>query len=179
MRPEHRPYILRLIVTLLMALTLVVLINEGFYLFQKEKTDRAPQTMQLVIPEGAAAKVALGEPVPSIPEDMVFVVGDVLEVKNEDTTDHQLGPIWVPAGSTGSLVLEDANKYSYSCSFTPSNYLGIDVRQATTFGTRLTALGIATPPMAVFLFIYSLLVFPINSEKVKKASDLEGDSANA
>jgi len=177
--PKHRPYISRLLVTVLVAFILVFLINEGFYYFQKEKTDRAPETVQLVIPEGAAARVALGEPVPSIPEDMVFVVGDVLEVRNEDVTDHQLGPIWVPAGTTGSLVLEDANKYSYSCSFTPSKYLGVDVRQATTFGTRMTALGIAVPPMAVFLFIYSLLVFPVNSDKKEKSANLEGDKANA
>jgi hypothetical protein len=118
-----------------------------------------------VIPEGTADLIEQGQAAPSIPEEMVFVVGDVLEVVNEDTVDHQLGPIWVPPGSTGSLRLEDANKYAYSCSFAPSRYLGIDVREATTVGTRLIALLIATPPMAIFLFIYSLLVFPVKPKQ--------------
>ncbi|HSF80092.1 MAG TPA: hypothetical protein VLA49_02600 [Anaerolineales bacterium] len=175
MKPEYLPYIKRLIITLIIALFIVVVINEGFYLFQKEKTDRAPRTVQIVIPNGTAAQVAAGEPVPAIPEAMVFVVGDVLEVKNEDIAQHQLGPIWVPAGATGSLVLETADKYSYSCSFVPSRYLGVDVRQATTLATRLTALGIATPPMAVFLFIYGLLVFPIKRpEKEKSQAERPG-----
>jgi len=161
MKAEYRPYIIRLIITLILSMLLVGGINEGFYLVQKEKTDRAPTTVQLVIPNGTAARVEAGEQVPTIPEAMVFVVGDVLEVKNEDVASHQLGPIWVPAGTTGRLVLETPEKYSFTCSFVPSRYLGVDVRQATTLGTRLTALGIATPPMAVFLFIYGLLVFPI------------------
>ncbi len=161
MKAEYRPYLYRLIITLILSLVIVAGINEGFYLVQKEKTDRAPKTVQLVIPDGTAARVAAGEAVPAIPEAMVFVVGDTLEVKNEDVDSHQLGPIWVPAGATGRLVLETADKYSYTCSFVPSRYLGVDVRQATTLATRLTALGIATPPMAVFLFIYGLLVFPI------------------
>jgi hypothetical protein len=161
------PYFKRLLVILGIALVFVLTINEVFFLLQKDKNDRAPQTMQLVIPEGTAELVEKGTAAPSIPEEMVFVVGDVLEVVNEDNVDHQLGPIWVPPGATGSLQLEDANKYAYSCSFAPSRYLGIDVREATTVGTRLVALLFATPPMAIFFFIYSLLVFPIKpKEKV-------------
>ena len=161
MKAEYIPYLKRLLVILVIALVFVVTVNEVFFLVQKDKNDRAPQTMQLVIPAGTAKLVENGQAAPTIPEEMVFVVGDVLEIKNEDSVDHQLGPIWVPPGTTGSLKLEDANKYAYSCSFAPSRYLGIDVREATTIGTRLVALIFATPPMAIFLFIYSLLVFPI------------------
>ena len=165
MKAEYKPYFVRLLLILGLALFFVLTVNEVFFLIQKDSNDRAPQTMQLVIPEGTANLVEQGQAAPSIPEEMVFVVGDVLEVVNEDTVDHQLGPIWVPPGSTGSLQLEDANKYAYSCSFAPSRYLGIDVREATTVGTRLVALLFATPPMAIFLFIYSLLVFPIKPKQ--------------
>jgi hypothetical protein len=165
MKPEYRPYLMRFLLVLVISLALVLAINEGLYLLNKEEHDRAPQTMQLTIPQGTAELVANGDSVPTIPEEMVFVEGDVLEVINQDTVDHQLGPIWVPPGATGSLVLEDANKYAYSCSFAPSRYLGIDVRQATTLGTRLTALGLATPPMVVILFIYSLLAFPVTAKQ--------------
>jgi hypothetical protein len=155
---------MRFLLVLGVSLALVLAINEGLYLLSKEEHDRAPQTVQLTIPLGTADLVADGGSVPTIPEEMVFVEGDVLEVINDDKVDHQLGPIWVPSGATGRLVLENANKYAYSCSFAPSRYLGIDVRQATTMGTRLTALGLATPPMAIIIFIYSLLAFPVISK---------------
>jgi len=37
----------------------------------------------------------------------------------------------------------------------------LDVRQPTTLGTRLTAMAVGGPPLLVFFFIYSLLVFPV------------------
>ena len=97
--------------------------------------DRAPQRIELVIPAGTADQIASGQAVPSIPTDMVFVVGDTLVVKNEDTASHQLGPIWVPPGTSASLNLDTANRYSYACSFQPSRYLGLDVRSRVTCST--------------------------------------------
>jgi len=156
-----RPYINRLIIVFLISVVLVTLFNEGAYMLQKEKYDRAPQTIELTIPAGTAARVEAGEDVPSIPQEMVFVLGDTLHVTNNDSVSHQLGPVWVPAGSTASLVMKQAEKFSYSCSFATSRYLGLDVRQPTTLGTRLTALGLAAPTMTVLFFIYSILIFPV------------------
>ncbi len=65
--------------------------NYSFY-FLKE-TARPPQEIVLTIPSGTADQVARGEQPPSIPENMVFVVGDTLVVKNDDTVDHKLGPV--------------------------------------------------------------------------------------
>lgn len=162
MKPEYRPYLIRLIVVILISLVAMVVIMEGAYLLQKNETDRAPKTVQIVIPPGASQRVADGEQLDVLPANTVFVIGDVLEVVNQDDTDHQLGPIWVPPGSTGRIVLEEANKFSYSCSFAPSRYLGLDVKAPTTLQIRLTALSISVPTTAAFLFIYSVLVFPIN-----------------
>ncbi len=160
-----RSYLIRLAVTLLISLVAMIALSEGTYLLMREEYDRGPQVFQIVIPAGAAEKVAQGEEIPTIPEDQIFVTGDTLEVINQDRVDHQLGPIWVPAGAKGSLVLEDAEKFSYSCSFSPSNYLGFDVRQATTWQTRLTGLGISVPTTTAFLFIYSLVAFPVEGRK--------------
>lgn len=161
---DWRAYLLRLGIVFLVALIFSIGFSEISYLMQREKTDRAPETHRIVIPRGASERIEAGEQVVSIPEDKVFVIGDVLEVVNQDVVDHKLGPIWAPPGKTARLVLETAEKYSYSCSFVPSKYLGFDVRQPTTLGTRLTALGITTPTTTAFLFIYSLLIFPINKE---------------
>ena len=161
MKSDLSPYIVRLGVVALIAIGVAFLINEGAYLLQRDKIDRAPKTIQLVILAGTAERVAQGQAAPGIPDKMTFIVGDVLEVKNDDVQPHQLGPIWVPPGSTGSLVLKEANRFSYSCSFAPDRYLGLDVRQTTGFATRLTGLMISAPTLAVFLFIYSLLVVPV------------------
>ncbi len=171
MQANKKIIVLRIAIILFISIILVGAINEGAYLLLREKSDRVPQTIELVIPDGTAERVAAGEETPTIPDEMVFVVGDVLQVVNQDSVDHQLGPIWVPAGSSGSIILEQADKFAYQCSFQPSRYLGLDVRVGTTAKSRIQALLLAAPPTAVFLFIYSLLIFPMK-ERNKKSDQL-------
>jgi hypothetical protein len=159
-----RPYVNRYLLVLAISVVFTAGFNEASYILQKDKYDRAPKTIQLVIPAGTAQKVTAGEPVPSIPAEMVFVLGDVLEVKNEDSVSHQLGPIWVPPGTTGSLKMELASKLAYHCSFSTSRYLNLDVRLPTTAGDRLVALAIAAPTLSVLLFVYGILAYPIRQK---------------
>lgn len=163
----YRHYLIRLAVILLISLVAMVVVVEGAYYIQREDTDRAPKTVQIVVPPGTAQRIADGAAVDLLPENSVFVIGDVLEVVNQDSVDHQLGPIWVPAGSIGRVVLEEANKFSYSCSFAPSRYLGLEVKKPTTLKTRLTGLLISVPTTAAFLFIYSLAVFPFKPKTAR------------
>jgi hypothetical protein len=151
----------RLVIVTLVSLSIIYVASEIFYLLQKESHERAPQQVELVIPLGAAEMVNRGEQVAAIPEEMVFMVGDSLVVKNDDSVSHQLGPLWIPANSSASLSMDTAARYVESCSFQASRYLGLDVRQPTTLGTRLQALVIAGPATIIFLFIYSVLVFPL------------------
>lgn len=157
-----RPYLIRLGIVLAISVLVVFAFNEISYRIQKDEHDRAPETVSLVIPEGTAASIEKGEDVPTIPSEMVFVLGDILEVENQDSVSHQLGPIWVPPDSTASLVMERANKFAYSCSFQTSRYLNLDVRLPTTVGTRFTGVALAAPTMATLVFLYSLLVFPVD-----------------
>lgn len=173
----YRSYGLRLLFILGVSVLGAAAFNEFTYQIQKEDFDRAPQTVRLVIPAGTAERVEAGESVPSIPAEMVFVMGDVLEVVNEDNSAHQLGPILVPPGATGRLVMEQASSYAYSCSFQSTRYLGIDVRQATTLGTRFTGLVIAAPTTTALLFLYSLLVFPLRPLDASKVELAAGDNA--
>ncbi len=173
MKIPKKQVIVRIAIILGLSVVLVGAINEGAYILLKENSDRAPKTVELVIPAGTAERVAAGEDVPSIPEEMVFVIGDVLQVVNQDNVDHQLGPIWVPAGSSGSLVLDQAEKFAYRCSFQASRYLGLDVRVGTTLNSRIQALLLAAPPTAVFLFIYSLLVFPMRGMQQENVQFVE------
>jgi len=140
-------------------------LSELAHLIMKEESDRPPKDVTIVIPTGTAEQVALGKEIDSIPDSMIFVVGDRLVVKNEDTVDHQLGPLWIPAGTSASLLMEDANNYDYTCSFRPTRYLGLDIREPTTLNIRLIALGYVTPATTLFFFVYSLILFPLNPKK--------------
>ncbi len=158
----------RLIIAFFISLALVWIGSEVAFYFLRENTDRLPEQIELVIPPGTAEKVAAGEPIPSIPDEMTFVLGDTLIVKNEDSVDHELGPLWIPPQSKASLVLDAADRYAYSCSFQTTRYLGLNVRQPTTWKTRLLALGFTVPATTAFFFIYSLAMWPINSEPKKE-----------
>lgn len=167
----------RFLVSLVGAFIFVGLINEGTHLLLKEKTDRPPETVEISIPAGTAERVNAGEAVPSIPSELIFVIGDTLQVINEDDVPHELGPLWIPAGSSASLLMENANKYTLGCTFQPSRYLNFDVRSRTTSITRLQAFALATPPTAMFFFLYSLLVFPLK-EMGKEENSIDEVSPN-
>jgi hypothetical protein len=150
--------------SLLAGLLIGFLISEVSFQFLKESS-RAPQTIELVIPPGTAQQVARGETPPSIPEEMTFVVGDVLLVRNQDSTAHQLGPLWIPADSSASLNLDEVNNWIFSCSFQPSSYLGLDVQEAVTIGTRVGGVIFSGLPMSAIIALYSLIVWPLKDQE--------------
>ena len=156
------PIVRRLLICFVLGIVFAAVISKSAYRLLRDESDREPQTIDLLIPFGAAERVAAGEAIETLPENMVFVTGDVLAVINEDSTDHQLGPLWVPAGATASLVLDQANKFSYGCSFQPSRYLGLDVRpRGASLQSRLLAVAFAGPPTIALLAVYSFLILPI------------------
>jgi hypothetical protein len=159
-----RPFLYRFFGLLFISLLLVLAISEGFYLLIRSESERAPQTIAITIPLGTAERVAAGESGPEIP-NMVFVVGDTLTVHNLDNTSHELGPIWLPPGTSGSLSLGEANDYIFNCSFQPTRFLGLTVREATTWTSRLSALWYGTPPVWMFLLVYSFVLFPLKDEE--------------
>jgi len=170
----------RFFILLLISSALVWLVSEAAFQIQKGENDRAPQVYELVIPKGTAAEVSLGQKVPEIPEEMVFVVGDTLLVRNEDNSDHQLGPLWIPAGASASLLMEKAERTAYSCSFQNTKYLGLLVQESTTISTRLAALALAAPATAMFLFVYSLIIWPLSPrEKDMKPASSSPSGINA
>jgi hypothetical protein len=154
----------RIGLSLLAGLLIGFLISEISFQFLKESS-RAPETIELVIPPGTAEKIARGEAPPDIPTEMTFVIGDVLLVRNQDSTDHQLGPLWIPANSSASLNLDEVNNWVFSCSFQPSSYLDLDVQEAVTLGTRIGGIIFSGLPMSAIIALYSLIVWPLKSEE--------------
>lgn len=159
----------RLVLTFTIGVLFAWVMSEGAFVLLKDSSDHQPQRVELVIPAGTAERVAAGEAEPSIPADMTFVVGDVLVVKNDDVVSHQLGPVWVPSGKTASLTMDQANSYSYACSFEPSQYLGLYVRSRVTMETRMIAIMFAGPPMGVLITLYSLVIWPIRPKSATLA----------
>ena len=155
----------RILVSMLMGVAIGALISEVSFIFLRE-TARPPREVILIIPAGTAEHVARGVQPPSIPKDMVFVVGDTLVVKNEDNVDHKLGQLWIPANSTAQLALNEEQNMAFECSFQPGNYFGLDVRQSLTWGTRIYGVLYAGVPLGILIVLYSFVVPPKKKENV-------------
>jgi hypothetical protein len=155
----------RILLSILLGLLIGVMVSEVPFLFLRE-TARAPREIVLTIPAGTSDQIARGEQPPSIPENMTFVVGDTLVVKNEDIADHKLGPLWIPANSSAQLSLEQEENLAYECSFQPGKYFGLDVREPLTPRTRLYGIFYVALPMAILIALYS---FVLPSKKKENA----------
>lgn len=156
--------LLRLGISTIISFAFAFLISEGSHLLISDDSGREPEDIILVIPAGTADRVSQGLPVPSIPSDMVFYEGDQLFVKNEDSESHQLGPVWVPPGTTGKLSLEQSRQFFLSCSFQPDNKLGLDVRQRTTNSIRVQGVLAMGLPSSVLLWVFTFVLFPLKAE---------------
>jgi hypothetical protein len=151
----------RAVLGLALGIVVAIGLNEGSFFFLKSAAGRAPRTIELVIPSGTSERVARGQPSPSIPDGMVFVIGDTLVVKNEDATDHHLGPLFIPSGTSASLNLAKAENFAFECSFRASKYFGLDVREPVTWGTRLYGIIFAGVPLGALLTLYSFILWPL------------------
>lgn len=145
-------------------------ISEASFMLLKE-SNRPPEVVVLKIPQGTAAQVAKGIAPPSIPEEMTFVVGDTLLVENNDTVAHQLGPLWIPAGSTASKVLDTNQNFIFACSFQPTNILGLDVREPVTIWTKVGGVIFAGVPFGAILALYSTIMWPIKRKTEEEHYD--------
>ena len=150
---------------MLVGILVAGVMTEATFRYLQTTADRAPQKIELVIPDGTAASVAKGQNPPGIPDTMSFVVGDTLVVKNEDSSPHQLGPLWVPAGSSASLSFDHAQSYAFQCSFLTGKYLGLDVNLPITLSTRIIGILSAGVPLGMLLALY--LVFAVRPGQKK------------
>ena len=153
----------RILISLLIGIAIGAALSEITYFFLRE-TARAPKAIVLTIPAGTAEQVARGEQPPTLPENMIFVVGDLLVVENNDSADHKLGPLWIPANTSAQLALSQKENLAYECSFQPGRYLGLDVREPLTMSTRIYGILYAGIPMAVLIALYSF-AFPAKKKE--------------
>jgi len=149
----------RILISIVLGLLIGAVISEVPFIFLREAA-RAPRQIVLTIPPGTADEVARGEQPPTIPQNMTFVVGDTLVVRNEDSVDHKLGPLWIPANSSAQLALDQEESFAYECSFQPGNYFGLDVQEPLTISTRLYGILYVGLPLSILIALYSFLIPP-------------------
>ncbi|HJS20903.1 MAG TPA: hypothetical protein VJ785_19300 [Anaerolineales bacterium] len=160
---SRRLVVKRILFAMLIGLALGLVISEVPFIFLQE-TARAPQEISLIIPNGTAEQVARGEQPPTLPENMSFVVGDTLIIRNEDSVDHKLGQLWIPANSSAQLSLDQEQSFVYECTFQPGNYFGLDVHEPLTLGTRIYGVLYVGIPLGVLIALYSL-VMPVKKKE--------------
>ena len=151
----------RIIISMIAGLIIGLVVSEVAYLFVGE-INRPPERIEIMIPLGTAESVAQGDAPPTIPDEMTFVLGDTLVVNNQDDTDHELGPLWIPPGTSASLQLDQVEEYVLSCSFQPTNYFGVDVKQPLTIWTRLGGIALSGIPLGALFSVYSLVAIPLD-----------------
>ena len=159
----------KLVLRLLYSLILAFIF--GFIL--TKNTEREVEIYNIKIPEGTSERVGKGFPIPSIPESMIFFEGDKIIVRNDDTVSHQLGPIWVPAGSTGTLILEKPQTYSLACTFQPSKLMGLEVRPRLTNNIRFQGILAIGLPSGILVWLFSIVIFPLDSKKIEVNSNYD------
>lgn len=155
----RRRLLFRVLLGIGVGLLLAIPFSEVAFRWQGNTSSRPAKTVVITIPPGTSAKVDSGQKV--LPQDFIFVVGDVLLVHNQDSVVHTLGPLVIPPGSSASMALNHLGNLSYTCSFEPTKYLGLDIQAPLTLGTRLEGIIIAGVPMGILLALYSLIVRPV------------------
>ena len=177
MKLDTRTVLLKLAISMAVAIIFAWIVSEGAFLLVQGGGRQTPQQIEIVIPAGTAERVAKGESSPALPQDMDFVQGDILLVKNEDVVDHQLGPVWVRPNSSGTLNLDEANLYTMNCSFQPGQRLGLNVRSRATTTTRLLGITTIAIPSGLLLWLYSLMLGAKDEQPPakKQASETNND----
>jgi len=128
------------------------------------RENREPTTIELIIPAGTAELIRQGQSPLEIPRELRFVMGDTLRVINQDSENHQLGLLYIPANSSASLKLESVENMAVECSFQVSNSFGITVQEPVTWYTRMRGYFFSGFPLGVLLAVYSGLIGTIKKK---------------
>ena len=155
--------LVRFTLSMVVGLLVAFVVTEIGFRLEGNTISRAPKTVILVIPNGTSANVAQG--LDLIPSDMAFMLGDTLQIRNQDSVTHSLGPMVIPAGSTASLELNEAKNLAYTCSFETHKVFGIDVHQGLTTGTRIEGILLAGVPLGAMLTVYTFVFWPYKPKK--------------
>ena len=164
-----KAYFQRIFGSMLVGLLISGLVSEVAFRTMGNTSSRSPQTIELIIPAGTSEKVSKGQSVVS--DGLIFMVGDTLKLVNQDSTAHTFGPLFIPPGSSASLNLDTPKNMAYACSFDPTQFYGLDVREGLTLGTRINGILLAGIPMGLLLSVYSIIAWPFKKPALDPPSN--------
>ncbi|HAD06692.1 MAG TPA: hypothetical protein DCE76_05980 [Anaerolineaceae bacterium] len=173
MSPTVQAALRRLWWSLLISSVFAFVVSEVSYQLVKDRSERPPQTVEILIPAGTAERIARGGEGPALPE-MRFVEGDTLLVRNLDEVSHQLGPLWVLPGSASRMTLDRPSQYTMECSFQQSRALGIDVLPRAKASDRVFGIVSIGFPTWILLWLYTLVVKPLPGNEVENIAGEAG-----
>ncbi len=154
----------RVLWSMLAGLLIGVVVSEGSFYLLNDGSTRPPKLIVLDIPPGTAAQVARGQGSQNLPTSMTFVTGDRLQVNNHDVVAHQLGPLFIPAGTSASMNLANEDGYNLLCSFEPSKYLQLTVLPPLTILTRIVGVLEVGLNAGFVIAVYALIAFPVRKK---------------
>ncbi len=158
----------RFVISMIFAFLFGFFVSEASFQLLTRNTERESEDFHINIPDGTAERIENGFSVPSIPESMVFFEGDRIIVANNDSVSHQLGPVWVPAGTSGVLTLEKPQTYSLACTFQPTQIMGLEVRPRLTNDIRFQGILAIGLPSGVLVWLFSIVVIPVEPKNKKE-----------
>jgi len=170
--PPVRAALKRLVISLGLSLVFAFVVSEVSYQLVKDRGERPPRVVEILIPLGTAENIANGLPGPILPE-MTFVEGDQIVVRNFDKTSHQLGPLWVPPNASSTLALDRPNQYTMECSFQEDRVLGLDVLPRAKASDRVFGMVSIGLPTWILAWLYSLVAIPLpgNDEQALEVNE--------
>lgn len=87
----------------------------------------APEELVVEIPAGTGDRIAAGEDVEILPEEVRLEVGDRIMLRNLDDRVHTVGPMTVRPGESLLQVFGQAGRFEGNCTLLPSRKVTIIV----------------------------------------------------
>ena len=84
-------------------------------------------TYRFVIPAGTGERIDAGDPVDIVPARLEILVGDTIEIVNDDDRGHRVGPFFVGEGETARQTFPSPAEFVDTCSIHPSGQFEIVV----------------------------------------------------
>lgn len=84
-------------------------------------------TFRYIIPAGTGDRIDAGEPVAIVPAQLKILVGDTVEIVNQDDRGHNVGPFFAAEGESVSQTFRSPGEYVDACSVHPSGEFTITV----------------------------------------------------
>ena len=92
--------------------------------------DDAEFDVDYLIPLGTADRIAAGEEVEIVPQELVMKVGESIRIVNDDEVGHVVGVFYVGAGETLTQRFDSPGELSGECSVHPSGSFTLRVVEA-------------------------------------------------